>query len=114
VLHVSPDGCTFGAVSVVLDVRCSATAIAKGNVTAYAIPKLQFKKMLTEFESTQSYWKKLAKLRKKKADNFVSTDDADEVDPEDAQTELFQLSMQLARAENGKLMETLKEEALKW
>ena len=106
------DGCTFGAVSVVLDVRCSATAIAKGNVMLYAIPKVQFKKMLMEFESTSSYWRKLAILRKKRSDK--ADDDEEGVDPEDAQTELFQLSMQLSRAENGNFMEKMKEDSSKY
>jgi hypothetical protein len=106
------DGCTFGAVSVVLDVRCSATAIAKGNVMLYAIPKVKFKKMLMEFEETSSYWRKLAILRKKRSDK--ADDDEEGVDPEDAQTELFQLSMQLSRAENGNFMEKMKEDSSKY
>ena len=98
------DGCTFGAVSVVLGVRCSATAIAKGNVMLYAISKPKFNQLLKEFEVTQQYFLELTTLRKKKVEEQDATDNisvsGDEdtvfVDPEDAKTELFQLSMQLA------------------
>lgn len=78
----------------------------------YAIPKVKFKKMLMEFEETSSYWRKLAILRKKRSDK--ADDDEEGVDPEDAQTELFQLSMQLSRAENGNFMEKMKEDSSKY
>lgn len=99
------DGCTFGAIGVVLGVRCSATAIAKGNVMLYAISKKDFTQLLKEFEVTQQYFLELAALRKKRIEehsvknNNDMEDEGDEtiyVDPEDAKTELFQLSMQLA------------------
>ena len=51
----------------------------------------------------------LAILRKKRSDK--ADDDEEGVDPEDAQTELFQLSMQLSRAENGNFMEKMKEDS---
>ena len=98
-LRAIGDGCTFGAVSVVLDVRCHETAIAKGNVMLYAITKEHFKKIMKEFESSALYWENLCKLRKKRAEEFMTHGDMDEVDPEDAQTKLYQLSMQLAAAE---------------
>ena len=98
------DGCTFGAVSVVLGVRCSATAIAKGNVMLYAISKPKFNQLLKEFEVTQQYFLELTTLRKQKVEEQATEKrdlgNEDEetvfVDPEDAKTELFQLSMQLA------------------
>ena len=97
----------FGAVSVVLGVRCSATAIAKGNVMLYAISKKKFNQLLKEFEVTQQYFLELTTLRKKKMEEQAVTDENNKsekepdeetvfVDPEDAKTELFQLSMQLA------------------
>lgn len=97
-LRAVGDGCTFGAVSVVLDVRCHETAIAKGNVMLYAITKEHFLKIMKEFESSAAYWRNLCKLRKKRAEEFITHGDTDEVDPEDAQTQLFKLSMQLAAA----------------
>lgn len=102
------DGCTFGAIGVVLGVRCSATAIAKGNVMLYAISKKNFNQLLKEFEVTQQYFLELATLRKKRIEQDAAADetvdDEDEeavyVDPEDAKTDLFQLSMQLADQEH--------------
>ena len=73
----------------------------------YAISKKKFNQLLKEFEVTQQYFLELTALRKKKMEEQAVIDndkrpeheEEDEtifVDPEDAKTELFQLSMQLA------------------
>ena len=104
------DGCTFGAISVVLGVRCSATAIAKGNVMLYAISKAKFNQLLKEFEATQQYFLELTTLRKTQIEELEAADDDEYssnvdddtvfIDPDDAKTELFKISMQLADEEH--------------
>jgi CRP-like cAMP-binding protein len=107
------DGCTFGVVSVVLDVRIAATATAKGNVMLYAIGVDDFKRMLLEDEQSAKYFNYLARFRKRKYDKSdrrasINNDDgtssdeeSDDEDPDDSRTELFKLSMQLANMEHG-------------
>ena len=96
----------------------------------FAIEKSNFLKILQENEKTSSYFTHLAKFRKKKyekngddrksgsngSSNGGSSEeeDEDEEDPDDSQTELFRLSMQLAEMENaGELLGKLKNQEKK-
>lgn len=116
------DGCTFGIVSVVLNIRIGVTAIAKGNVMMYSITVEKFKKLLLNNPESSTYFDFLAKFRRKKYENgntnkandnggTSSDEEDDEEDPEDSKTELFQLSLQLANMEDSSdLLSSLKDE----
>ena len=71
-----------------------------------------FVSLLREFEVTQTYFHRLATMRLRKAERFGHEDemenDGEDIDPEDAKTELFRLSMQLANHAGGDQLQAVK------